>query len=30
MGSENNSQAMNAVQGGTRYIKLVTDAAAPR
>ena len=30
MGSPNSSQAIRAVQGGTRYIRLVTDAAAPR
>jgi hypothetical protein len=29
MGSSNNNHATKAVQGGTRYIKLVTLAAAP-
>ena len=30
MGSENRSQAKSAVEGGTKYIREVTDAAAPR
>ena len=30
MGSSNKNQAMTAVVGGTKYIKLVTDVAAPR
>jgi DNA-binding transcriptional regulator LsrR (DeoR family) len=29
MGSSNKNQAIKAVHGGTKYIKLVTDAAAP-
>jgi hypothetical protein len=30
MGSSNSSQAIMAVVGGTKYIRLVTEAAAPR
>ena len=30
MASPNSTQAIMAVVGGTKYIKLVTDAAAPR
>lgn len=30
IGSANSSQAISAVQGGTRYSKLVTAVAAPR
>jgi DNA-binding transcriptional regulator LsrR (DeoR family) len=30
MGSLNKTQAITAVVGGTKYNKLVTDAAAPR
>jgi hypothetical protein len=29
IGSSNKSHAIKAVQGGTKYIKLVTEAAAP-
>ena len=29
IGSSNKNQAINAVTGGTRYIRLVTEAAAP-
>jgi hypothetical protein len=30
IGSSNNHQAIMAVHGGTKYIRLVTEAAAPR
>ena len=30
IGSSNSSHAITAVVGGTRYIRLVTEAAAPR
>jgi hypothetical protein len=30
IGSSNNNHAMIAVEGGTKYIKLLTEAAAPR